>query len=76
MSCQSGITGPNRRKASFPLWFTERTEQYQSPAADLCNAYAAGQSHVSEDLVNSAHPNATNLLYNLGGDIRYSSPSV
>jgi len=37
--------------------------------------YAAGQLHVSEDLVNSAHPERYDLLYNLGGDIRYSSPS-
>jgi len=37
--------------------------------------YAASQAHVSENLVNSAHPEKYDLLNNLGGDLRYSSPS-
>jgi len=37
--------------------------------------YFANQTHLSEDLVNSVHPEKYDLLYNLGGDIRYSSPS-
>ncbi len=37
--------------------------------------YVAGQSHVSDDLINSVHPDRYDLLYNLGGDIRYSSPT-
>lgn len=37
--------------------------------------YVANQVHLSDDLVNSVHPKKYDLLYNLGGDIRYSSRS-
>jgi hypothetical protein len=50
-------------------------KQYQSPAPIYLMPYVAGQSHVSDDLINSVHPDSYDLLYNLGGDIRYSSPT-
>ena len=34
--------------------------------------YIVGQSRISEDLRNQAHPNNYDLLSNIGGDIRYS----
>jgi len=37
--------------------------------------YVANQAHLSDDLVNSVHPEKYDLLYNFGGDVRYSSPS-